>query len=67
MRKRAPLVSLGPQSDIIVDLNKPKIMRNDGELRKLEYVPTKPEYVKYLQNTDARTSHLFGPFKLCYV
>ena len=42
-------------------------MRNNGELRNIEYLPTKSEYVKYLQNTNARTSGLFGPFKRHYI
>jgi len=60
---RAPLVSLGPLNGIIVDLNKPYIIRNGRELGDLEYLPTKTQYTIYLQKADARTSHLFRPFK----
>ena len=37
-----------------------------GELGDLEYLPTKTQYTKYLQNADVRTSGLFGPFKWHY-
>ena len=60
---RAPLVFSGPSNGIIVDLNEPYIMRNGRELGDLEYLPTKTQYTIYLQNTDAHTSRLFGPFK----
>jgi len=66
MQKHAPLVSLDPFSNTIVDLNKPKIIGNSGELSDLEYLPTKTENVKYLQNAKMRTSLLFGPFKQHY-
>jgi len=62
-----PLISLDPLSITIVDLNKPKIIGNGGELSGLEYLPTKTEKVKYLQNTAMRTSHLFGPFQQHYI
>jgi len=38
-------------------------MRNGGELSDLEYLPTKTEYIEFLQIVDMRTSHLFRPFK----
>jgi len=38
-------------------------MRNGGELSDLEYLPTKIEYIEYLQIADMHTSCLFGPFK----
>ena len=60
MQMHAPLVSSGPLNRVIVDLNKPYIIRNGRELGDLEYLPTKTQYT---QNTDARTSCLFGPFK----
>jgi len=63
----APLVFFCALNDTIVDLNKPKIIRNSGELSNLEYLPTKTEKVKYLQNAGMRTSHLFGPFKQHYI
>jgi len=59
----APCVFLGPSNDTILYLNKPKIIRNGEEVSDLEYLPTKIENVKYLQNTGTHTSHLFGPFK----
>jgi len=62
----APLVFLGPLNGIVVDLNKPYIIRNSGELSDLEYLPTKTQYTKYLQSANARTSRLFGPFKWNY-
>jgi len=63
MQTPTPLVFLSPLNDTIVDLNKPKIIRNSGELSNLEYLPTKTEKVKYLQNVGMRSSHLFRPFK----
>jgi len=63
MQTCAPLVSLSPLNDIIVDLNKHKIIKDVGELSNLEYLPTKTENVKYLQNIKTRTYCLFGPFK----
>jgi len=39
----------------IVDLDKPKIIRNSGELSDLEYLPTKTENVRYLQNMEICT------------
>ena len=63
MQTHTPLFSLSPLNDIIVDLNKPKIIRDGGELSNLEYLPTKTENVKYLQNTGTHTFCLFGPFK----
>ena len=62
--QREPLVLLGPLNYTIVDCNKPLIMRNGGELTKLEYLPTKTEYPEYLWNAGTRTSRLFWPFKL---
>jgi len=41
MQMHAPLVFLGPLNDMIVDLNKSKIIRNSGELTYLDYLPTK--------------------------
>jgi len=38
-------------------------MGNGGGLSDLEYLPTKTEYIEYLQIVDTRTSLLFGPFK----
>jgi len=38
-------------------------MRNGGELSDLEYLPTKTEYIEYLQIADTCTSCLFQPFK----
>jgi len=32
-------------------------------LSDLEYLPTKTEYIEYLQIADMHTSRLFGPFK----
>jgi len=60
---RAPLVSSGPLNGIILDLNKPYIIRKSRELGDLEYLPTKTQYTIYLQNADARTSRLLRPFK----
>jgi len=59
---RAPLISSGTLNGVIVDLNKPYIIRNGRELGDLEYLPTKTQYTIYLQNADARTSRLFRPF-----
>jgi len=42
-------------------------MRNGGELSDLEYLPTKTEYIEYLQIADTRTSRLFGPTKQQYI
>jgi len=58
---RTPLVFSGPLNRIIVNLNKPQIIGNGGELSDLEYLPTKTEYIEYLQIVDMHTSHLFGP------
>ena len=63
MQMCAPLVSPGPLNRVIVDLNKPYVIQNGRELGDLEYLPTKTQYTIYLQNTNARTSRLFGPFK----
>jgi len=38
-------------------------MGNGGELSDLEYLPTKTEYIEYLQIADMCTSRLFRPFK----
>jgi len=38
-----PLISSGPSNGIIVDLNKPYIIRNGRELGDLEYLPTKTQ------------------------
>ena len=43
--------------------NKPWIISNSGELSKLEHLPTKTEYIKYLHIADTRTCRHFGPFK----
>ena len=40
-------------------------MGNGGGLSDLEYLPTKTEYIEYLQIADTRTSLLFGPFTRC--
>jgi len=45
----APLVFLGLLNGIILDLNKPYIIRNSRELSDLEYLPTKTQYTKYLR------------------
>jgi len=66
MQMHAPLISSGPLNSIILDLNKPYTIVNSRELGDLEYLPTKTQYTKYLQNVDAHTSHLFGPFKWNY-
>jgi len=60
---QAPLIPSGPLNSIIVDVNKPYIIRNGRELGDLEYLPTKTQYTKYLQNMDVCTSHLSRPFK----
>jgi len=41
------LVSLGPLNNtmVIIDLNKPWIISNSGELSDLEHLPTKTEYI----------------------
>ena len=63
------LVSLGPLNNTIVniDLNKPWIISNSGELSDLEHQLTKTEYIKYLQIADMHTSRLFGPIKQHYI
>jgi len=66
MRESAPLVSLGPLNDTILYLNKPKIIGNNGELSNLEYLSTKTEKVKYLQNAKMHSYHLSRPFKQHY-
>jgi len=48
---------------IILDLNKPLIIGNGGELSDLDYLPTKTEYIEYLQIADTRTPRPSGPFK----
>ena len=63
MQMHAHLVSSGPLNRVTVDLNKPYVIQNSRELGDLEYLPTKTQYTIYLQNMDARTSRLFGPFK----
>jgi len=50
-----------------IDLNKPWIISNGGELSDLEHLPTKTEYIKYLQIMDTHTSRLFGPIKQHYI
>jgi len=50
-----------------IDLNKPWIISNGGELSDLEHLPTKTEYIKYLQIADTRTSRLFAPIKQDYI
>jgi len=50
-----------------IDLNKPWIISNGGELSGLEHLPTKTEYIKYLQIADMHTSRLFGPIKQHYI
>jgi len=67
MQQCTPVVSFGLSNDTILYLNKLKIIGNSGELSDLEYLPTKTEKVKYLQNAGMRTSHLFGPFKRHYI
>jgi len=63
------LVSLCPLNNTManIDLNKPWIISNSGELSDLQHLPTKTEYIKYLQITDTRTSHLSGPIKQHYI
>jgi len=39
-----------------IDLNKPWIISNSGQLSDLDHLPTKTEYIKYLQITDTHTS-----------
>jgi len=63
MWEHAPVVFLGPLNDTILYLNKSKIIGNGGELSDLEYLPTKTEKEKYLQNVGTHTCHLSGPFK----
>jgi len=60
---------LGPLNNTMVnrDLNKPWIISNGGELSDLEHLPTKTEYIKYLQAMDTHTSCLFGPIKQHYI
>ena len=60
MWEHAPVVFLGPLNDTILYLNKSKIIGNGGELSDLEYLPTKTEKVKYLQNAKMRSYHLLG-------
>ena len=48
-----PLVSLGPLNDTIVGVNKPKIIRNSGELTYLDYLPTKQK----MQNISRMRTH----------
>jgi len=59
--------SLGPLNDAGLCLNKPKIIENGGELSDLEYLLTKIEKVKYLQNVGTHTSHLCGTFNQHYI
>jgi len=40
-QERAPSLSLGPESYVITDSNKPYIVRNGKELNYLDYLPTK--------------------------
>jgi len=63
-QERAPLVSFGPSNYIIIDLNKPNIIRNGRELSSVQYLLTKPENAEYLQNAETRTSRIFFPFKV---
>jgi hypothetical protein len=39
-------------------------MRNGGELSNLDYLPTKPENVEYLQNAATQGPRFFWPFML---
>jgi len=41
MQTHEPLISLVPLNDTTVDVNKPKIIRNSGQLTYLDYLPTK--------------------------
>ena len=50
-----------------IDLNKPWIISNSGELSDLEHLPTKTEYIKYLHIASTCTSHLFWPIKQHYI
>jgi len=63
------LVSLGPLNNTMVniDLNKPWIISNSGELGDLQHLPTKTEYITYLQIVDTHTSRLSGPIKQHYI
>jgi len=62
MQECAPLVSLGPLIDIMLYLNKPKIIGNGGELIDLDNLQT--ENAEYLQNADTQASCLFRSFRL---
>ena len=67
MWEHTPLIFVGPLTNTISYLNNPKIIANGGELSDLEYLPTKIEKVKYLQNAKACSYHLFMPFKQHYI
>jgi len=51
--EHAPIVSFGPLNNTIVDSNKPKIIRNSGELTDLEYLPSKQK----MQNISRTQTH----------
>jgi len=50
LQMHTPLISSGPLNSIIVDLNKPYIIRNGRELSDLEYLPTKTQYTEHQEN-----------------
>jgi len=54
-----PLISLGPLNDTIIDLNKPKIIINSGELTYLDYLPTKQK-VRNISRTQTHEPLVFG-------
>ena len=61
MQECSPLVSFDPLSNTIVDLNKPKIIGNSGELSDLEYLHTKTEKVNISRMQEHAPIVFFGP------
>jgi len=53
MQKHAAIVFSGPLKNIILDLNKPKIITNGGELTDLDYLLSKQK----MQNISRMQTH----------
>ena len=57
-QERAPSLSLGPESYVITDSNKPYIVRNGKELNYLDYLPTKQK-MRNISETKKRARLVF--------
>ena len=60
-QERAPSLSLGPESYVITDSNKPYIVRNGKELNYLDYLPTKQKMRNISGTQERAPSVFFGP------